>query len=202
MFGIMGSHRSGKTTLAKAISRQTGIRYFSSSTTQIMKEGGFDGVADMPIVQRIAAQEWLLLRYMEIIDTEPRPFITDRTPIDMASYLLAEVTMHNTPVELGPRIKAYVNSCVMASHSLFDTMIITRPLAEYVAEPDKPPPNLAFQQHIQVLIEGLGYQMMANGKTVALLTSTELESRINASCDLIGTRFKDAQSGREFQALH
>lgn len=202
MFGIMGSHRSGKTTLAKALAEQNGIYYFQSSTTAIMAEGGFNPVGVLAPEERIEAQEWLLLRYLELAQDVPRPFITDRTPIDMAAYTLAEVSMHNSSTELGERIDRYVKGCLMAASGMFDTLMVTRPLPFYDAQPDKPPPNPAFQAHIQILIEGMAYHMLSEQVTVGFLTSPEHGQRVEACTNLMNRRMQEMQSDRQAALVH
>ena len=202
MFGIMGAHRTGKTTLAKALSRKNGIYYFQCSTTEMMAQGGFNPVGILSPEERIEAQEWLLLRYLELAADVPRPFITDRTPLDMAAYTLAEVSMHNTSGELGERIDRYVKGCLMAAAGMFDTLMVARPLPSYDAQPDKPPPNPAFQAHIQILIEGMAYHMLGEQVTVGFLTSPEHDHRVEACTNLMTRRIKELQSDRQAALVH
>lgn len=202
MFGIMGAHRTGKTTLAKALSKKNGLYFFQSSTTEIMAEGGFDPVGLMSPKERIEAQEWLLLRYMELAADAPRPFITDRTPIDMAAYTLAEVSMHNTSPALGERIDAYVRAAIMAAAGMFDTLMVARPLPSYEASPDKPPANLAYQSHVQILVEGMAYHMLGEQVTVGFLTSTNHDHRVEACTNLMNRRLKEMEDERQAVIVH
>ncbi|CAN0470801.1 unnamed protein product, partial [Phaeothamnion confervicola] len=154
MIGFAGAHRSGKTTLARAAAQRLGRHFHDASVTRIMKEAGVDGVADLPIPQRIAAQEFLLKRFVAELAKAPRPAITDRTPLDMIAYTLGEVTMHNTDAATGRRIYAHVQHCLDETARHFETIFVVRPLPQFDADPSKPPDNQAYQWETQFLIEG------------------------------------------------
>jgi len=158
-FGYAGAHRTGKTTLAKRVAEDLGMHFHDASVSKIMREAGIDAVGDVPMEQRIEAQEFLLRRFLQDLNKAPRPLISDRTPLDMIGYCLGEVTMHNTTPELGKRIDAYVKSCLEATKNYFDTIVILGPLPHYDVAPDKPPPNAAYQRLVQFLVEGAACQV-------------------------------------------
>ena len=171
MFGLAGAHRSGKSTLAKDISKQTGIPYVNSSVTEQMKIAGYSGVQNLSLEERIEAQELLLEFYLEKLDAAPKPYITDRTPLDMVAYTLGELTMHNSSAELGKRYDQYCVSCIQATKSYFSHIFITRPLETYEVDPTKPPQNLGYQWMIQIMIEGSAAMLNAGTRVSTLLTS-------------------------------
>jgi hypothetical protein len=158
-FGFAGAHRTGKTTLAKQVAEDMGFHFHDASVSKIMRAHGIDVVGDIPLHQRIGAQEFLLDKFIENIAWAKRPMITDRTPLDMIGYMLGEVTMHNTDRELAERIDAYVVKCLQATLKHFDTIILVRPLTLYTVDPKSPLPNLAFQSLIQFIIEGAARQV-------------------------------------------
>ena len=158
-FGFAGAHRTGKTTLAKQVAEDMGYHFHDASVSKIMRAHGINAVGDIPLGERIAAQEFLLDKFLENLKSAPRPMITDRTPLDMIGYMLGEVTMHNTDIELGKRINAYAIKCLEATVNHFDTVIIVRPLKLYVVDPKSPPPNAAFQALVQFIIEGAARQV-------------------------------------------
>lgn len=186
MFGLSGAHRSGKTTTARETAKAMGILFHETSTTKIMREGGFEAVADMPIEQRIAAQEYLLSRHIEDLQNLPRPCIVDRTPLDMIGYMLGEVTMNNTPVELGERVDRYVTHCLKIADLYYDTIVMLRPLGTYEADPTKPPPNSAYQWEHQFLVEGSA--KFLRHVAVGHCASEDLEVRVRACMNLFNKR--------------
>jgi hypothetical protein len=158
MFGLSGAHRTGKTTLAKAIAEKRGIPYFDASVTKIMREFGIDPVGHVTLDDRITAQEFLLKKFIDKVKAAPFNAISDRTPLDMVGYMLGEVTMHNTPVEFHQRIQDYVDACIALTQRHFDLVLIVRPLPEFKIEEGKPPFNRAYQSEVQFLIEGAAHQ--------------------------------------------
>ena len=155
MYGLSGASRSGKTTLAKKMAEVMEVPFVDSSTTALMQQAGFNPVAVLDIETRIEAQEHLLQAYLRLIDAQPSPyFVTDRTPMDMLAYMLAEVSMHNTTFEQGERINAYCENCIAAAESRFSLVLLVHPLSVYEVRSDKPPLNRAYQGHIHLLIEG------------------------------------------------
>lgn len=158
-FGFSGAHRTGKTTLAKKVAEDLGYFFHDASVSKIVKELGMNAVGDLPMEQRIEAQEFLLKRYRQDLANAPRPLVTDRTPLDMIGYMLGEVTMHNTSAAVGERIQAYVDDCISATITHFDTVLIVGPLTAYAVEDGKPPLNRAYQSLVQCLIEGSARQV-------------------------------------------
>lgn len=189
-FALAGSSGTGKTTLAKAIADVMGIPYHDASVTRIMNEIGVNPVATLDSIDtRIAAQEQLLVRYIEELRTLPRPFITDRTPLDMAAYVLGEVTMLNTTREQGERIAKYVSVCQERTRELFDAVTVLRPLPFYESKSTRPPPNPAYQHQIQTLIEGiLGQTAEKNPLAFAVVYATDFERRLEVTAEFLTER--------------
>lgn len=202
MFGLIGAHRTGKTTLARILAEKMGIYYFQVSTSEIMREGGFDAVSDMDLEERLDAQEFLLLRFLEMTEDIPKPFLSDRTPIDMAAYMLADINMHNATADQSERAARYAHSCLIATMGMFDALIVTRPLEWYDEAPDKPPYSPAYQMHIQTLIEGMAYHMLSEQVTVGFLHSSDLTDRVEASYGLLMKRLDEIRSERELSRIH
>jgi len=200
MFGFAGAHRTGKTTLAKAVAERLGIRYYDASVSRIMMEKQIHSVSDLPILQRIEAQEYLLQRHLEDIAKLPRPCITDRTPLDFIGYMLGEITMHNTPPEFHQRIGLYVDTCVAAVRMHYDTVILCRPLPVYEVDPTKPPENVAYQMKVQFLIEGAS--CCVKPTQVGTLKTVDFNERLESSVKLVASQLNDIAADRANYSLH
>jgi hypothetical protein len=158
-FGLCGASGTGKSTLAKEISETMGIPYHDASTTRIMKAAGFNPVNfTWSLDARLDAQEFLLKKFTEEVSRLPRPFITDRTPIDMLAYTLGELTMLNATPEQGSRAYRYASDCMETTVNLFSAVLVLRPLPSYEATDTRPPPNKAYQLQTQLLMEGAVHQ--------------------------------------------
>lgn len=199
MYGISGSSRSGKSTLAKALAQTLNLPYVDSSTTALMKQSGYNPVANMSIADRIDAQEKLLISYVLLMQKAPRVFITDRTPIDMLAYTLAEVTMHNTNAEISQRINLYAERCMNATGNLFSLLFVTRPLPFYEVAPDKPPPNSAYQSHIHLLIEGAVH---ACSVPWMIVSTDTVENRVKQVVGSIGDYMIKSRDNNPLQVFH
>lgn len=162
-----------------------------------MKEAGVDPVSNISIETRIEAQEKLLAAYCQEISQYKSWFITDRTPLDMIGYTLGEVSMHNTSAELGDRIDVYVKACVEATKRNFLGLLVLRPLPHYEVADGKPPLNLAYQTHLQFIVEGA---VLRTGLTHGRVASTDFETRLafgerffNQIADLVASTRKDQE---------
>ncbi len=186
IFGLCGASATGKTTLATKVAERMGIHFFDGSFGKFAKALGIDPVAPMSIGERIDMQTHVLDAYLDALNNAPRPLITDRTPIDMIGYMLAEVTMHQKPE---PAIDVYVGQCLMATETFFDTVMVCRPLPFYAVSANRPPPNLAYQACVQYIIEGaLETADIGNVKT---LITADLEERIYGCVEEIGFRLEE-----------
>jgi hypothetical protein len=201
MFGLTGAHRTGKSTLAKQLSMDLGFAYYDASVSRIMRELGVNSVEHLTLDKRLDAQEYLLKRHLEDIATMPRPCITDRTPLDFIGYMLAEVTMHNTPQELWERTGKYVEDCLTATRIHYDTVIACRPLPSYEEDPTKPPPNVGYQWELQLIIEGAMMQVRPQVQT-AFLKSTVFNERVQGAGNLLVERIRTLSLERHSTTIH
>jgi len=154
-----------------------------------MRQAGINGVADIPMIERIKVQQFILDRFIDNIQRAPRPSITDRTPLDMIGYMLGEVTMHNTPQELHEPIQTYVDNCINAAERYFDMALIVRPLPNYKVQDSRPPLNPAYQTMVQFIIEGAGQN--ATQLYGGIIQTTDFEERCEATCGAIKRRLAD-----------
>jgi predicted ATPase len=196
MFGFCGASGVGKSTLARKTAEAMHLHFHESSVTRLMKEGGFNDVADMPPVQRILAQEFVLTRYLQEIEKAPRPCITDRTPIDMLAYTLGEVTMHNTDPIVAKKIDAYVDRCLVEAMRHFHTIIILRPLPFYQADVKRPPPNAAYRWNIQFLCEG-ALKMISDTVQECTIFTHDLAERVECAKELIADGLKEIEDFKQ-----
>lgn len=199
-FAITGAHRSGKSTLAKDLSEALGIPYFEVSTTAMAKALGFDPVAPMTFAERLTLQEGLLEAHLAQLQQRPRPFIADRSTLDNAAYLLAEVGMNNVDPALWDRIERYRQRCMWAAGELYDLLLITRPLPGYEQRPDKPPANVAYQWHFQAIIEGMAIQV-CHGSTAshwnyATVLTQDRKDRVASCARVMNQTFQALMSDR------
>lgn len=201
-FGIAGSHRTGKTTLARAVAKEMGFHFHETSTATVMRERGFDMVGDMSFARRLQAQEILLDHHLRMIAILPRPLVLDRTPLDMMAYLLAEVGMHTLDdPDLQRRVDAYVEACLHATRLHYDVVLAVRPLDDYAVEDGKPPMNEPYQHHVQFLIEG-GLSQVCRYVVTGTLPMQDFDMRVKTTCNLLSSRMETITAMRQETILH
>jgi len=156
MIGLCGAHRTGKSTLAKAYADRHGIPFFETSVSAIWRELGYDPAALYDFETRLGIQEEILERidqkYGAISGTE---FVTDRTPIDMAGYLLGDAIGDRVPDNCQDRVKAYVNKCFETTNKRFGVILLVQPGIALVKAEGKAAMNEAYIEHLNSLIFGL-----------------------------------------------
>jgi predicted ATPase len=197
VFAFSGSHRSGKTTLARAVADDLGIEFHETRTGDVMKELGINMVGDMSLLDRIHAQEILLGHHLKVIADLPRPLIVDRCPIDMLAYTIAEVGMQSlkSNAELDARLQHYAGMCVKATDMHYCAGIICPPLPSYDAQDGKPPVSRAYQTHIHHLIMGVFAE--SNYVSRLILSNDNFESRRETSAEFICERIEAYAEFRE-----
>lgn len=204
LYGLVGAHRSGKTTLAKRIAEDLGIHLHLTSTTEVAQKYGFDPVAPMSLKDRIRMQLILLTEHCGQLDKLPRPLIVDRTPLDYMAYMLAEVGMvsHMTASpEILLLIDKFITACLNATRQHYDCLYYLDPLEEYVMEPGKPAENPAYQRHIALLIQGALYQLHGVVNHV-IIRSTDPEFRSEFIHDNIVERLDEIGKMRASAPYH
>ncbi|CCG43361.1 AAA family ATPase [Magnetospirillum molischianum] len=157
MLGLIGAHRTGKTTLAREYAARSGLLFITSSSTAVHAELGIPMDADLDMQTRLKVQHAILDRAEEDIHRASGPFVSDRTPLDMAAYLLADVGRSNVSrVEIDAAMK-YVERCYDMTNTYFFRLVLVSPGIPYVVEEGKPPFNVAYQEHHHALVSGLAY---------------------------------------------
>ena len=90
--GMTGPQRTGKTTFAKQLSLVNNIKFIELNTGRSIQQAGVDPKQEVDIDTRLSLQRMLLTNFADTLRHNTAPFLTDRTPIDYASYMLADIT--------------------------------------------------------------------------------------------------------------
>lgn len=186
---FVGAHRTGKTTLAREVSKVTGIPFAETSTTAVMRELGLNPVANMPFMDRLHLQEILLKHHIEWIKTLPRPVILDRSPFDMVAYTVAELGMHHD-LEVDERVMNYMAAAMNVVKRHYGMVLAVRPLTTYEVDPTKPPPSMSYQTHIQFIIEG-GMSLLQEMVQTHVIPENDLEERVEIAKGYIDGWFEE-----------
>ena len=151
--GLCGAHRTGKTTLAMAIATQLNIPFVRTTTSQVFAKLGLNPAESMDFPTRLFVQNQVLDAAEQIWDDSSTPFISDRTPIDMIAYTLADI-QGKTEVDFA-QLNAYCDRCFASTNQFFQNLAIIQPGIPLVYEEGKAALNAAYIEHINILVIGL-----------------------------------------------
>lgn len=156
MIGLVGSHRVGKTTLAKQYAEKEGIKFVETSVSAIWRELGYDPAVTYDFETRLTVQEEILVRIDAMLAHYAGiDFITDRTPLDMAAYLLGDAIGDRVPDHLQKRVKQYVQDCFDSTNKRFGVVCLVQPGIPILFEEGKAALNEAYIEHLNSLMFGL-----------------------------------------------
>ncbi|MDX2254562.1 MAG: AAA family ATPase [Pseudanabaenaceae cyanobacterium bins.39] len=151
--GLCGAHRTGKTTLAIAIASQLDRPFVRTTTSQVFADLGLDPAVPMDFQTRLLVQHHVLDAAELVWQNAPMPFISDRTPIDMIAYTLADI-QGATTVDF-EQLQQYLDRCFVITNQFFQHLAIIQPGIPLVYENGKAALNAAYIEHINILVIGL-----------------------------------------------
>lgn len=182
--GLSGAHRTGKTTLAQAFAQRNNIPFVRTSASEVFQIIGKDPKLDYPIEERILIQEAILYafeRQYKYASEQSSVWISDRTPIDLASYMLADVQRETLAgqEEMAQFVLNYVSRCIESANRWFQTMILIQPGIPLVNAPGKAGICPANIEHINLIQVGLFYSGdLHSGHYLMPRKFTSLEDRL------------------------
>jgi hypothetical protein len=143
--GFSGCHRSGKTTIAKRIAEKNNCPFIETSMSALANEMGVKIGLDMPFDQRQEYQEAALAKYLSMYEEfgSGGLFTTDRTPIDLAAYVVT--AWHPAVVDEAQTFWAddYVERCLKATNEWLFQIAVIQPGIAWV-DADQKAENINF----------------------------------------------------------
>jgi nicotinamide riboside kinase len=159
--GLMGAHGTGKSTLATAIAGERSLTYIPSRAGEVFKRVALSLDRPLTAEERLSVQEAILDQHEADIRRAPaRGWVTDRTPLDMAAYVLGDAAI----VEEGQQKRAldYVRRCVEATNRHFGFLMLVQPGIPYINDGSRPPPNMVVAERMNATLWGLAMQKEVN----------------------------------------
>ena len=151
--GLCGSHRTGKTTLAREIAGQENLEFVVTTTSEVFVANGLKPSSPMEFDTRLWIQDKILTAAEEVWGACDGAFITDRTPLDMLAYTLGDIQGIVT-VEFPP-LQQYMKRCFQATNRYFASLCVVQPGIKLVPAPGKAALNHAYIEHLNTLVLGL-----------------------------------------------
>ncbi|OCP21984.1 MULTISPECIES: AAA family ATPase [unclassified Ensifer] len=205
LYGVCGTHRSGKTSTAKLLAEQLGVEFLDSSF-DVAKKFGYNPVGKMTLGERVAMQELVLEDHLDKLKHSPRPLITDRTPLDYFAYTMAQFGM-TSHLECGQVVleaaHRFAKRCLEETKAYYDMVFIMDPLVVYEVDPSKATPaaNPAFQLHIHALIHGAVSQIHRD-INYAMVPVMPVQDRVDFIAQEIIERMNDIDDLKQKAGMH
>ncbi len=150
--GLFGSHRTGKTTLAREIAGKTAMDFVRTSTSEVFARNGLDPAEHLDFHSRIRIQHEVLEEAEKVWGVARGLFVTDRTPIDMMAYTMVDIG-GTSYVEFS-ELKKYIDRCYNVTNRFFSCLLFLEPGIPIVYEKGKAALNRSYIEHLSVLMKG------------------------------------------------
>ena len=186
MIGITGAHRCGKTTLAKTIAGTSGVYYLESKVSDTFSRLGYDPRQDYSFDDRLYVQFQILYDMERTYQQAPTSdFITDRTPIDVYAYLLADVQRTTLSAVQEDDLERFWKEVSRITSTHFDLVMVIQPGIELIEAVGKAPAAPGYVEHINAIIIGLvmgkAYQDLDSNVILMKREITDLRERSNVA---------------------
>ena len=189
--GLCGAHRTGKTTLAIAVSKELRIPFVEIGTSKLFSDRNLDPAKPMDFRTRLYIQRVILDHAEDIWGEMYERFVCDRTPIDMAAYTLAEVQGKTLDEGLEGELADYLSDCQEVTERCFSHLFLVPPAILIVDEAGKASPSRGYIEHIHRLCVGFfhGSDALQTGCRLAR-SLTDLHERVKFVTDFVAVMDK------------
>ncbi len=187
--GICGAHRTGKTTLAKALAKALNMPFVEIGTSAIFAANHLNPANPMDFRTRLYVQQQILKHAVDIWFEMDEPFICDRTPIDMMAYLYAEVQGDTLDEQTEQELEGYKLLCKSATEKYFHYLFLVPPAIPITAAKGKASLSRGYIEHIHRLCVGFFHDtdsMQAGSRLPRSLTG--LDERVKFVADFVSAR--------------
>jgi predicted ATPase len=181
---LVGAHRTGKTTLAREFAKKHDLVFVQTGISEVFARLGLDPRVEYPIEQRVSIQTTILYaleKQWESALRKTRFFVTDRAALDLAAYMLADVTratLAGKP-EVAAAIQGYVERCIESTNRFFHTVIRVQPGIKTVEAEGKALACPVFMDHLNAIYAGLMVDHRLEVRPFSIdARETDLEARM------------------------
>lgn len=180
--GLTGSHRAGKSTLARAfVEKNKDFKLVETSASGVYSRLGLDPKVMYPFKKRLEIQRHILDELVKQYREGGLLFVADRTPIDFIAYTLADIVRDNYQGEQDGELGTYINDCYDVTNTYFSMILVVQPGIKAEESALKAPANLGYMEHINNLVLGLSTDRRLNSMHFALNRETvDLDTRVGA----------------------
>ena len=151
--GIAGAHRSGKSTLARAVSLAKGIDYLDANVSSVITGLGYTPKQELPFEERLKVQNAILesLRFKYAMMGD-KPFITDRTPFDVLGYTFSEVSRTTLDDAGRKAFGAHIALALDITREYLTGVMLVRPLLNAPEQETSAQACPIYMQHVYICV--------------------------------------------------
>lgn len=211
MFGIAGAHRVGKTTLAREVAQKLGIAFLETKVADVFPELGLSVRVSHDVATMFRIQNAILDKLeagYEMAARDGEAWITDRTPLDVMMYTMADIRRDSldTAELLGEFRKHMTRSMEITSRN-FRSVLIVSPGIQMVEDQSKAPGCPAYQIHCTSILHSMAYWRPLENVVLGMLPAhvTELNDRVSQSVLFFDATMQQAGNGiaeRQARIVH
>ncbi|WP_156507106.1 AAA family ATPase [Comamonas thiooxydans] len=182
--GIAGVHRTGKSTLMKALAAAAAWHPAPTDVSGVIKSLGMRADKQHSFDDRMKIQ-WAVLQHLREHCLELRklgvPCVTDRTPLDLVMYTMAEIGPETiTDPAQRAEVRRYVSECYAVANEFFSVVLVLQPGIEPVQADMKGSMCDAYRDHLNLLMLGIAMDSRARNLRVIIPASkTDLSDRVS-----------------------
>jgi hypothetical protein len=156
--GLTGPHRCGKTTLAEAfVKANPEYVLVRSGISNAFASRGLTPQSKIPFETRLDIQIDLLELQDKAFKEAGSTFITDRTPLDLIAYTLAEINgdaarQLQDSKALSGRLSGYLSRCASVAYNNLDRVVVVSDLPSLTPDPTKGASSRFYCDKIRTLL--------------------------------------------------
>lgn len=211
LYGLVGAHRTGKTTLAKAVAEELGVPFHKTTVSDTLKQLMINPQVDLAFRERLTIQEIILddlaRCYKEAIEANPEApiVIVDRTPLDVLGYTRSEILRETMNPTLDRLMSNHEQRCIELTNFHFAGLCLVQPGIPLIADSTKGSANVHYQRHVHAtMLDAVLDDRLKIPAFVLGSGNVDLTSRVSDTvdeCEAIITELQTV-SERKQQILH
>lgn len=202
--GLSGSHRTGKSTLAKMFAEKNpDFKLVTTTVSGTYSKLGLDPKVMYDFGKRLEIQRHILDDLTQQYKEGGLLFIADRTPIDFIAYTLADITRDNYDGSYDAELIQYINDCYDVTNTYFGMIMVVQPGITAIEAELKAPANAGYIEHVNNLVLGAATDRRLNAMHFALSRETvDLAERVGAVENMVKMCRSRVMQRECFSVLH
>ena len=183
IIGLMGAHRTGKTTLAKAVAETANARFIQVKLSEAQRILGYDSSnQNYSFKERRIIQEGLLDYMAQLLKATDLNYdvIYDRTPLDLIAYVISLANANVLDDDDEKWLKKFIHDCHLLTRFYFNKVYLVQPGIPLVTDNTTSAVSQeGYINHLNCIMCGIIMNVDYNTRTYVIPSNiTNLQERI------------------------